>query len=290
MEKKLNLELQKQRLNYLISILLKETEYQIQIPEDLSKKHFIYKSLCNMREPEPLPKDIIIKENEYLQERLKTFTLTRINEIQPLIFTHPFLSSSKKIKNLKNICLWKGDITKLQIDAIVNAGNSKGLGCFVPTHVCIDNQIHSEAGTGLKLECYEYMKKIGRDLYDGEAMITNGYNLPCKKVIQTVGPCLEEFQGGKPTQEQIKSLSKCYINCLKLLVQNNLCSIAFPAISTGLFGFPKVLAAKIAICNIDEFLNGLETTKKDKIKVVINVYDESNLKIYEDVIINEFSK
>ena len=74
------------------------------------------------------------------------------------------------------------------------------------------------------------------------------------------------------------------------MIQNNLCSIAFPAISTGLFGFPKVLAAKIAICNIDEFLNGLETTKKDKIKVVINVYDESNLKIYEDVIINKFYK
>ena len=160
MEKNINLELQKQRLNYLISILLKETEYQIQIPEDLSKKHFIYKSLCNMREPDPLPKEFIIKENEYLQERLKTFTITRINEIQPLIFTHPFLSSSKKIKNLKNICLWKGDITKLEIDAIVNAGNSDGLGCFVPSHVCIDNQIHTEAGAGLRLECFEYMKKI----------------------------------------------------------------------------------------------------------------------------------
>ena len=281
---------QKERLKYLISMLLSETNYQIQIPEDLNKMHYIYKSLCNMRPPEPLPKEFIDKENEYLQERLKSFILTGINEIQPLIITHPFLSSSKKIKNIYNIYLWKGDITKLKIDAIVNAGNSQGLGCFVPTHVCIDNQIHSEAGTSLRLACYEYMRKIGRDLYDGEAMITNGYNLPCKKVIQTVGPCLEENQGGQPTKEQIISLGECYTNCLKLLIQNNLFSIAFPAISTGLFGFPKKLAAKIAISKIDEFLNTLEKTYKEKIKVVINVYDENNLIIYEDVIKNEFFK
>ena len=134
------------------------------------------------------------------------------------------------------------------------------------------------------------MRKIGRDLYDGEAMITNGYNLPCKKVIQTVGPCLEENQGGQPIKEQIISLGECYTNSLKLLIQNNLYSIAFPAISTGLFGFPKKLAAKIAISKIDEFLNTLEKTYKEKIKVVINVYDENNLIIYEDVIKNEFFK
>ena len=281
---------QKERLKYLISMLLSETNYQIQIPEDLNKMHYIYKSLCNMRPPEPLLKEFIDKENEYLQERLKSFILTEINEVQPLIITHPFLSASKKIKNIYNICLWKGDITKLKIDAIVNAGNSQGLGCFVPTHVCIDNQIHSEAGTSLRLACYEYMRKIGRDLYDGEAMITNGYNLPCKKVIQTVGPCLEENQGGQPIKEQIISLGECYTNSLKLLIQNNLYSIAFPAISTGLFGFPKKLAAKIAISKIDEFLNTLEKTYKEKIKVVINVYDENNLIIYDDVIKYEFFK
>ena len=155
METLSNTETQKQRLNYLISILLSETNYKIKIPENLNEKHYIYKSLCNMRSPNPLPKEFITTENAYLQDRLKSFPLTNINQIQPLIITHPFLSETKKIKNLKNICLWKGDITKLQIDAIVNAGNNEGLGCFVPTHVCIDNQIHSEAGTGLRLECYE---------------------------------------------------------------------------------------------------------------------------------------
>ena len=290
MEKISNIELQKQRLNYLISTLISETDYQIQIPENIKEKHFIYKSLCNMRSPNPLSQKFISTENAYLQERLKTFTLTNVNQIQPLITTHSFLSETNRIKNLKNICLWKGDITKLQIDAIVNAGNNEGLGCFVPTHICIDNQIHSEAGTGLRLECYEYMKKINRTLLDGEAMITDGYNLPCKKVIQTVGPCLDQSQEEKPTQSQIKSLGECYINCLKLLVENNLSSIAFPAISTGLFGFPKKLAAKIAISKIDDFISVSEKKYKDIIKVVINVYDDGNLKIYEDVIRNDYYK
>ena len=285
---KSNIENQKQRLNYLITILLSETRYQIKIPDDLNQKHMIYKSLCNMRSPNPLPDEFIKTENAYLQERLKSFTLTNISEIQPLINTHPFLSETNKISNLKNICLWKGDITKLKIDAIVNAGNNEGLGCFQPTHVCIDNQIHSEAGTGLRLECYEYMKKINRVLFDGEAMITNAYNLPCKKVIQTVGPCIN--RGENPTQNEIRDLGNCYINSLKLLVDNKLNSIAFPAISTGLFGFPKNLAAKIAISKIDQFINELDNKLKDNIKVVINVYDDSNLKIYEDILIKEFYK
>ena len=283
-----NNEKQKERLNFLIKILLSETNYKLNIPEDINEKHYIYKALCNMREPNPLPNNFFTTENEYLQERLKSFTLTSIDQIQPLLLTHPFLSETKKITNLNNIYLWKGDITKLKIDAIVNAGNNGGLGCFQPTHVCIDNQIHSEAGTGLRLECNEYMKKINRNLFDSEAMITNGYNLPCKKVIQTVGPCIE--RGDQPTQIQIRDLGNCYINSLKLLIQNNLNSIAFPAISTGLFGFPKPLAAKIAISKIDQFINELENKYKDKIKVIINVYDNDNLKIYEDVIVKEFYK
>ena len=283
-----NIEEQNQRLNYLIPILLSETNFKIKIPEDLNNKHMLYKSLCNMRSPNPLPEDFIKIENQYLQERLKSFSITNINQIQPLSYTHPFLSETKKIKNINKICLWKGNITKLQIDAIVNAGNNGGLGCFQPTHVCIDNQIHSEAGTGLRMECNEYMKKINRELFDGEAMITNAYNLPCKKVIQTVGPCIQ--QGFNPTEKEIKDLGNCYINSLKLLIQNNLTSIAFPAISTGLFGFPKNLAAIIAINKIDGFINELDSKYKENIKVVINVYDDNNLKVYEDVIINKFYK
>ena len=277
-----NESLQKQRLDYLISILLKETTYKIKIPDDLKGKHFIYKALCNIRSPYPISQEFLKVEHEYLQERLKGSVLTNINDIDPLIISYPFLSQSNKIKNLNNICLWKGDITKLQIDAIVNAGNSDGLGCFQPSHVCIDNQIHTEAGVGLRLECYEYMKKLGRKLFDGEAMITNAYNLPCKKVIQTVGPCIEE--GYIPNQKQSYDLGQCYTNCLKLLLINKLNSIAFPAISTGIFGYPKDQAAWIALSKIDEFLSGLNNEVRQNIKVVINVYDDENLNVYESVL------
>ena len=86
-----NIEEQNQRLNYLIPILLSETNFKIKIPEDLNNKHMLYKSLCNMRSPNPLPEDFIKIENQYLQERLKSFSITNINQIQPLSYTHLFL-------------------------------------------------------------------------------------------------------------------------------------------------------------------------------------------------------
>mgnify|MGYP002528428488 CR=1 FL=1 len=112
-----NIDKQKARLDFLIQILLKETDYKIKIPDDIKEKHIIYKSLCNMRTPYPLSKDFFQIEKEYLQERLKSYKITDIDDIQPLRITHPFLSQTKKYKNLDNICLWKGDITKLKIDA-----------------------------------------------------------------------------------------------------------------------------------------------------------------------------
>ena len=91
---------QKERLDFLIQILLKETDYHIKIPDELPKKHFIYKALCNMRHPNSLPEKYFQIEKEYLQERLKLSKITNINEIKPLINTHPFLSQMKKIINL----------------------------------------------------------------------------------------------------------------------------------------------------------------------------------------------
>lgn len=113
-------------------------------------------------------------------------------------------------------------------------------------------------------------------------MITNAYNLPCKKVIQTVGPCLE--RGKQPTNKQKNTLGDCYTNSLKLLLENKLYSIAFPAISTGVFGFPKKTAARLALEKIDGFISGLNETEAAQIKVVLNVYDDANLKVYESVI------
>ncbi len=146
-------------------------------------------------------------------------------------------------------------------------------GCFVPCHKCIDNAIHSASGFRLRLECNEKMKQIGK-LETGKAFITNGYNLPSKNVIHTVGPVIYDFV----TEEKEKELKSCYINSLKLAIENGIRTIAFPCISTGEFRFPKELACKIAIQTVDMFL----TKNKGKVdKVIFNVYGEEDYKIYE---------
>ncbi len=134
--------------------------------------------------------------------------------------------------------LVKDDITKRKVDAIVNAANNQ----LLPGGgVC--GAIHRAAGDGLAKECRE----IGY-CETGEAVITNGYNLPAKYVIHTVGPV---YSG---SEKDAKLLSNCYENSLKLAVKNNLNSIAFPSISTGIFGYPVEEAAKVALSTIVDFL------------------------------------
>ena len=150
-------------------------------------------------------------------------------------------------------------------------------GCFVPCHKCIDNQINTFAGVKLRLECNEIMKTKDYHLETGKAIITKGYNLSSKNIIHTVGPIIYDLV----TKEKEKELEDCYINSLKLAIENNIKTIAFPCISTGEFRFPKELACKIAIQTIDMFL----TENKEKIeKVVFNVYREEDYKIYEQQI------
>ena len=121
-------------------------------------------------------------ENEYLQEELQKKNITKIQNIKTIADT----IKESNLKNKDKICLWQGDITNLQIDSIVNAANSQGLGCFIPCHKCIDNQINTFAGISLRLECKKKMKEKNYFLKMGEVFITKGYNLPAKYVIHTV--------------------------------------------------------------------------------------------------------
>lgn len=116
-----------------------------------------------------------------MQEELKKKDITNIKDIQTINKT----IKESNLKNKDKICLWQGDIITLQIDSIVNAANSQGLGCFIPCHKCIDNQINTFAGISLRLECNEIMKEKDYILETGKAFITNGYNLPAKYVIHT---------------------------------------------------------------------------------------------------------
>lgn len=261
-----------EKLDFLIDYLLNEnTEITVNnIPKNELEKKRLYRSLCNIREAKEISNKYLEIENEFLQEELKKKDITNIKDIQTINKT----IKESNLKNKDKICLWQGDITTLQIDSIVNAANSQGLGCFIPCHKCIDNQINTFAGISLRLECKKKMKEKDYFLETGKAFITNGYNLPAKYVIHTVGPIIYD----KVTDKEIKELQECYINSLNLAKENKIRTIAFPCISTGEFRFPKEQASKIAIKSVDRFLY---ENRNYFDKVVFNVYGEEDYKIYE---------
>jgi len=159
------------------------------------------------------------------------------------------------------VIIQKGDITKLKVDAIVNAANKTLLGGGG-----VDGAIHRAAGKELFAEC-----RLLNGCQTGEAKITKGYNLPAKYVIHTVGPV---WNGGKYNEQEL--LSNCYKNSLKLAVENNIATIAFPNISTGVYGFPKIQAAQIAKKTVEEFLNDNKSLKK----VFFIIFDDENFAVY----------
>lgn len=264
-----------ENLDYLISYLLKENkDIKInKIPTNKEKKERLYRSLCNVREPKPIDEEYIRIEDKYLQQELKKVKITNVEEIETIDKT----IDTCKIENKNKICLWKGNITKLKIDAIVNAGNSQGLGCFIPCHKCIDNQIHTFAGIQLRLECNQIMKKKNYYLHTGKAFITKGYNLPAKYVIHTVGPIVNN----KVTEKEEIQLINCYTSSLEIAVENGIRTIAFPCISTGEFRFPKEKACKLAILAVENFL---KEHRDNFDKIIFNVYKGEDYKIYEQAI------
>jgi len=164
---------------------------------------------------------------------------------------------------MQKLVIIEGDITKIEVDAIVNAANKTLLGGGG-----VDGAIHRTAGPNLLEEC----KTLG-GCETGEAKITKGYNLPSKYVIHTVGPI---WMGGNNNEDELLAL--CYKNSLKLAVENNIKTIAFPSISTGAYGFPVNRAARIAVNEINKFF---ESEDGDKIsKVFIVCFDSGTYESY----------
>jgi O-acetyl-ADP-ribose deacetylase (regulator of RNase III) len=162
---------------------------------------------------------------------------------------------------LEKIEIQQGDITQLDVDAIVNAANTKMLGGGG-----VDGAIHRTAGSKLLEEC----RAIG-GCPTGEARITKGYNLRARHVIHTVGP----VYSGKPKDSQL--LTNCYLNSLKLAVDNNLATIAFPAISCGVYGYPIEDACKIAVDSSYEFLKRNPSLKK----IIFVQFSPKDYAVYE---------
>ena len=164
---------------------------------------------------------------------------------------------------MERIHLKKTDITTLDVDAIVNAANSSLLGGGG-----VDGAIHRAAGPRLLEEC----RTLG-GCPTGEARITRGYALPARHVIHTVGPV---WKGGRAGEEEL--LARAYMNSLQLALENGIRSLAFPNISTGVYGFPKEQAACIAIHEVKRFLKAHKQIEK----VIFAVFDDENFRIYEE--------
>ena len=191
------------------------------------------------------------------------------------------LLSTKKVTYISEltpaengIYLWKGDITTLKCDAIVNAANSGMTGCYMPCHSCIDNCIHTFAGTRLRYECHRIMEKQGHSEPTGKAKITAAYNLPCKYVRHTVGPIVN----GPLCSEHERLLESCYNSCLETAAENGIKSIAFCCISTGVFGYPQQQAAETAVKTVRKSL------ENNDIKVIFNVFKEDDYEYYKKLL------
>lgn len=222
-----------------------------------SQKPGFFRALVNVRMPLPASEEFLRLQDEYLQAELRHKGVTDIADLTPVA---------------PDIYLWRGDITTLKCDGIVNAANSQMLGCFCPNHGCIDNAIHTFAGVQLRQECAKIMKAQGKEEPTGRAKITNAYNLPCRYVLHTVGPIVY----GKLNTEHEKQLADCYRSCLELAGAKGLQSLAFCCISTGEFHFPNERAAQIAIRTVAEY----KRQTQSKIKVIFNVFKEVDHEIY----------
>ena len=220
-----------------------------------------------MREPWRADADLLAAQDELLQGMIEEAGITAIEgtTVSPL---DPHLR------------LWKGDITTLATDAIVNAANSGMTGCWAPLHYCIDNAIHTFAGIQLRYECARIMIKQGHEEPTGQAKVTPAYNLPAKHVIHTVGP----IANGALNDKLREQLASSYRSCLDASVEAGDTSVAFCCISTGVFGFPAEDAARIAVKTVQDWLDDRESTGKEIPVIVFNVFLDSDEDIYKKIL------
>ena len=253
------------QIHYLNRILLEEMpEYRSQaarFSQEETAQRRLLRSLMNVRPPMPLRRDFVTVQDELLSAEREEKGVVDVSAL-------PAAANPR-------IAVWRGDITRLNADAIVDADNSALLGCFCPCHGCIDNAIHSAAGLQLREECSLIMSAQGHAEPTGQAKLTKAYNLPARYILHTVGPIIYD----SVTQRDRDDLASCYRSCLKLAAEHNLSSVAFCCISTGEFHFPNQEAAEIAVKTVSEFLRQNAAIKK----VIFNVFKELDANIYRDL-------
>ena len=225
--------------------------------DSLEERQTLMRSLLNIRMPMPVTEEFLRVQDMELQAQLEDKGIVEMSE--------------------RGMVEWQGDITRLKVDAIVNAANSQMLGCFVPMHRCIDNAIHSAAGVQLRLACEDMMQ--GGEEPTGCSRITHGFNLPAKYVLHTVGPIVTTT---KPLCQHEVQLASCYRSCLDLADKNGLASIAFCCISTGEFRFPNDQACEIAIRTVRDYLASHPQTHLKT--VIFNTFKDIDHELYRNAL------
>lgn len=230
----------------------------------------LLRAALTVREPWPMPAetarmlDVLLAAERRSREITNTAALPVIRDAFPHT---PYPAADRTV-------LWQGDITTLEADAIVNAANSALLGCFAPMHPCVDNAIHAAAGPRLREDCHTIMTLQGRPEQTGTAKITRGYHLPARYVLHTVGPIVNGLL--RPDHEH--ALASSYRACLDLAAEvGAVRTVAFCSISTGIFGYPKAHAARVALDTVAAWL-GRHPGRLDR--VIFTVYTNDDHTAY----------
>ncbi len=269
---------QETRLAYLVEAFKADsgTYASMATPSDTTGQRQLLRALMNVRPPRPMSEAVLSIQDEYLTE------LARRNGVVTPADIPTVAAQGSRIAHAAMLSLWQGDITRLGVDAIVNAANSQMLGCFVPLHACIDNCIHTYAGIQLRQECARQMAAL-REVYGPDyeqptavPMLTEGYALPARHVIHVVGPIV----AGPLTKAHEQALADCYANVLELCAKKGLRTVAFCCISTGVFRFPNQRAAQIAVDTVLAWLDGHDGQMD---RVIFNVFKDEDRKIYEQL-------
>jgi O-acetyl-ADP-ribose deacetylase (regulator of RNase III) len=233
------------------------------MPDDAEGQRLLLRALLNVRPPEPADPELLRVQDTYLRERLAE--------------RGGAVGEKDASFSPEGIAVWRGDITRLAADGIVNAANSQMLGCFVPNHRCIDNAIQTYAGIQMRLECARQMAAQGHEEPTGRAKVTPGYNLPAAYVLHTVGPIVG---GAMPSRHDRALLEVCYASCLELARERGLASLAFCCISTGEFGYPNREAAQVAVATVRDWKNQTNS----KMKVIFDVLKPVDHDIYRGLL------
>lgn len=249
-------------LQAMIGLLSAEAGGEAVLPDQYDQALAVWRGLVNRRPAQPAPEGYLTLEREFLtwHKGQQRQTLADCQQVADQIY------------------LYQGDLTQLAVSAIVNPANSELLGCFEPNHICLDNAIHTFAGLELRLACAQLMAAQGRKEAVGQAKLTAAYQLPADWVIHTVGPFIPAGQSVSPIRAKL--LKQCYLSCLKLAEEQELTALAFPAIATGQFGFPRQQAAPIAIQTVQNWLSQTGS----QMTVIFALFTGEDYAIYKDLL------